>query len=69
MIKFLNILSLYTFIFFRILLPVPQNHFRMVRLCSADENRILRKIGILYDMLSDAVDEINSLFSKMVKSN
>lgn len=35
----------------------------IVRLHPIEEKYVLRQIGVLYDMLSDAVGEINSVFS------
>lgn len=37
-----------------------------LKLPSAKERQVITNVGILYDILADAVDEINSIFSKQV---
>lgn len=34
---------------------------------SANERDVLKNVGVFYDLLADAVDQINSVYSKQVR--
>jgi hypothetical protein len=50
----------------RSFLPLNEGQVENVRLSPFDEKFVLQKIGVLYDVLYDAADNINSVFSKTV---
>lgn len=45
------------------MLPIDEDVVVLVQFRSTKEKFVLKQIGILYDILADAVDEINSIFS------
>lgn len=53
---------------FRNLLPLADEEEVKIRISIAEEQRVVKRIGVLYDLLADAVDEINKVFSKEVCS-
>lgn len=50
-----------------LLLPLNAGEVVMVGKGPIIERHVIRYVGILYDTLIDAVDEINSVFSKVVR--
>lgn len=55
--------------FSRTLLSFDNNSVILVRLNRPMERKNVENIGILYDLLADAIDEINEIFSMEVKIN
>lgn len=53
-------------IFYSLFLPFDYDGVKMIRLNSEKEKIVIKNIGIFYNILSDAVDEINSVFSILV---
>lgn len=50
------------------LLPFTGSDISMIRLPAYKEKNVIKNIADLYDILADAVDEINSIFSREVKT-
>ena len=51
------------------LLPVDKTNIMMVNPPPTDERFIIKNLGMLYDLLADAVDETNEIFSKQVRQD
>ena len=49
------------------LLPVNEGEITKVNSSPVEERFVIRNAEILFDLLADAVDEINEVFSKQVK--
>jgi L-rhamnose isomerase len=50
-----------------ILIPDGHDDIMVVRLHPAKRRHILRNIGVLYDILADALHEVNEVFSMEVR--
>lgn len=64
-----NINHLFESIIHSYLLPINDCNVAVLRSDLGKEHFIMRSVASLYDNLADAVDEINSIFSKVVRSN
>lgn len=47
-------------------MPISDDQGMQIKLHPVMERQVITDAGILYDFLADAVDEINSVFSKQV---